>query len=98
MFWPSVFFFPAHGDLLQHAINIKTGGARGSWLDITLVMLVCKVVQGFVLPPLDEIYFSYFYKFQSLAFEQRALLLLAASRALDDAKLLAEGGHIEEGR
>ena len=53
-------------------------------------MLVCKVVQGFVLPPLDEIYFSHFYKFQSLAFEQRALLLLAASRALDDAKLLTE--------
>ena len=98
MFWLGVFFFPAHGDFLQHAINIKTGGARGSWLDITLVMLVCKVVQGFVLPPLDEIYFSHFYKFQSLAFEQRALLLLAASRALDDAKLLAEGGHIEEGR
>ena len=53
-------------------------------------MLVCKVVQGFVLPPLDEIYFSHFYKFQSLAFEQRAMLLLAASRLLDDAKLLIE--------
>ena len=59
MFWPGVFLFPAHGVLLQHAINIKTGGARGSWLDITRVMLVCKVVQGVVLPPLDEIYFSY---------------------------------------
>jgi hypothetical protein len=45
---------------------------------------------GVVLPPLDEIYFSHFYKLQSLAFEQRALLLLAASRALDDAKLLTE--------
>ena len=53
-------------------------------------MLVCKVVQGFVLPPLDEIYFRHFYKSQSLAFEQRALHLLAASGALDDAKLLIE--------
>ena len=33
---------------------------------------------------------SHFDKFLSLAFEQRALLLLAASRALDDAKLLTE--------
>ena len=90
MFWPGLFLFPAYGESLQHAINIKTGGARGSWLDITLVMLVCKVVQGFVLPPLDEIYFSHFYKFQSLAFEQRALLLLAASHALDHATLLTE--------
>ena len=90
MSWPGVFLFPAHGDLLQHANNIKTGGARGAWLDITLAMLVCKVVQGFVLPPLDESYFSHFNKFQSLAFEQLALLLLAASRALDDAKLLTE--------